>query len=195
VAKESTNDHRCTDAPCKSGTLNRYTSNPATKFRVSLCKAEIPISTDSDKTSEACYINADFMINLGKATDRDCVVIATQLPLYSTVGDFKKLIKQYKVKRVIMLTKLDIAIGKPEKLNNYFDPDPESKTKNQSIFTEMDRLNKLLEDQKTLLQENIDNGYFSPANGSLFKNELIVEEEHDNRKIYKIGKIQKEWFI
>jgi len=159
-------------------THNRYDSNPATtKHRVRIC---------ANERMRQCYINADFMLPLiiGGVTLN---IIATQAPISDeTIHEFKIMIKENNIKRIIMLTLLEEYVNNHHKIrsNDYFS------ISNTNILPLYNRQSK-----DTL-------GYFHALfNGSTFvatndlnSNNNIHAQQHQNNDIYKFGVIQDEWF-
>lgn len=102
------------------GKKNRFDSNPSSKdSRIKLCSL----------TDYGGYINADKMMEI-QFTDKPNVVeelqiIATQAPIPATFNDFKKMIRDNNVTRIIMLTNLSQGVSSKadDYLSTYFIPD------------------------------------------------------------------------
>jgi protein tyrosine phosphatase len=101
----------CLDPVDASGNVikckNRYNENPASKsYRINLCNTtinnnDLPILS----IKRECYINADLMMPL-VFEGKKVYIIATQAPIQTSINDFKTMIQKYKVKRIVMLTKI-----------------------------------------------------------------------------------------
>ncbi len=159
------------------------------------------------------YINADYMMPYftknGKVKN---IVIATQAPISdNTTKDFKKMIKMYKVKRIIMLTLLEeMVCDKKTKVcahkirsNDYFNKDGktdittldkrEDKNTNGYFRAEYNTNNiePVMESKLPYLKEQYAGVEVDDEKDN---NQFIKAIQHENNKIFKVGIVnQKIW--
>ena len=160
---------------------NRYDENPASKqYRINLCDNKIIDDKPNLSTERKCYINADAMPSL-KINGNNIYIIATQAPIQNSINDFKTMVKNYGVKRIIMLTGL-------------YEPNPAGKTiiKINGVDTNIkEKADDYINIAATTVN-NYTNTYFTKKPNTNNTDKVTVIYETDDIKVGKI--IKDKWF-
>lgn len=155
---------------------NRFNTNPASKdYRISLC------DKNNKSTRRECYINADQMPSLIINGD-ELNIIATQAHIQSSINDFKQMVRNYDVKRIVMLTGL-----------YQIDTSGKSKIKINNIDTQIKEKADDYINLNAKVGNNYQGTYFVEKDTTVGNTDMIDVVYNDN--IIKIGQIHKsKWY-